>query len=173
MPVPYPKDEPVLTAPTAGLRKSHGRPPLSTLLPKKIQPPQRSHHRTRSVWLAREVKRVTAYGSARRSEVRAVRQAGLLDADGLLPGCLLLGSWRHEYAALREGVHGGTEWRERAEFDPLSLPRRGQLTFVGRRIDRGLRPRRRASDIVGEDQVDSNLQCAPDASLICDSPKWR
>jgi hypothetical protein len=52
LPVPHPKDEPVQAAPTAGLRKSRGRPPLSTLPPKKMQPPQRSHHRTRSAKLS-------------------------------------------------------------------------------------------------------------------------
>jgi len=45
-----------------------------------------------SVWRAREVKKVTTYGSARWAEPREVRQAGLLDHDGVL-----LGRWRGDY----------------------------------------------------------------------------
>jgi type IV secretion system protein VirD4 len=45
-----------------------------------------------AVWRAREVKRVTTYGSARWAEAREVREAGLLDHDGVL-----LGRWRGEY----------------------------------------------------------------------------
>ncbi len=45
-----------------------------------------------AVWRAREVKRVTTYGSARWAETREVREAGLLDHDGVL-----LGRWRGEY----------------------------------------------------------------------------
>src|ERR1700728_2631358 len=52
-----------------------------------------------SVWRAREVKKVTTYGSARWAETREVRLAGLLGHDGVM-----LGRWRHEY--LR---HDGSE----------------------------------------------------------------
>jgi type IV secretion system protein VirD4 len=45
-----------------------------------------------AVWRAREVKRVTTYGSARWGEAREVREAGLLDHNGVL-----LGRWRGEY----------------------------------------------------------------------------
>src|SRR5580658_5011362 len=45
-----------------------------------------------SVWRAREVKKVTTYGSARWAETREVRLAGLLGHDGVM-----LGRWRHEY----------------------------------------------------------------------------
>src|SRR5271170_7295520 len=45
-----------------------------------------------SVWRAREVKKVTTYGSAHWSETSEVRQAGLLSRDGVM-----LGRWRHEY----------------------------------------------------------------------------
>src|SRR5271155_3842387 len=45
-----------------------------------------------SVWRAREVKKVTTYGSARWAETREVRLAGLLGQDGVM-----LGRWRHEY----------------------------------------------------------------------------
>ena len=45
-----------------------------------------------SVWRAREVKRVTTYGSARWAETREVREAGLLGHDGVL-----LGRWRDHY----------------------------------------------------------------------------
>jgi len=45
-----------------------------------------------SVRRAREVKRVTTYGSARWAEVREVRRAGLLGIDGVL-----LGRWRDQY----------------------------------------------------------------------------
>jgi type IV secretion system protein VirD4 len=45
-----------------------------------------------SVWRAREVKRVTTYGSARWAETREVREAGLLGGDGAL-----LGRWRNQY----------------------------------------------------------------------------
>jgi type IV secretion system protein VirD4 len=47
---------------------------------------------TMSVWRAREVKKVTTYGSARWAETREVRRAGLLHADGVL-----LGRWRGAY----------------------------------------------------------------------------
>lgn len=39
-----------------------------------------------SVWRAREVKRVTTYGSARWAETSEVRKAGLLDPDGVVVG---------------------------------------------------------------------------------------
>jgi type IV secretion system protein VirD4 len=39
-----------------------------------------------SVWRAREVKKVTTYGSARWAETREVRRAGLLHDDGVLLG---------------------------------------------------------------------------------------
>jgi type IV secretion system protein VirD4 len=45
-----------------------------------------------SVWRAREVKRVTTYGSARWAERREIREAGLLGHDGVL-----LGRWRNHY----------------------------------------------------------------------------
>ena len=45
-----------------------------------------------SVWRAREVKKVTTYGSARWAETREVRRAGLLHADGVL-----LGRWHGAY----------------------------------------------------------------------------
>ena len=45
-----------------------------------------------SVWRAREVKKVTTYGSARWAETREVRRAGLLRADGVL-----LGRWGGVY----------------------------------------------------------------------------
>src|ERR1700733_6036426 len=45
-----------------------------------------------SVWRAREVKKVTTYGSARWAETREVRLAGLLGHEGVM-----LGRWRHEY----------------------------------------------------------------------------
>jgi type IV secretion system protein VirD4 len=45
-----------------------------------------------SVWRAREVKRITTYGSARWAENREIRHAGLLR-----PGGVLLGRWRGEY----------------------------------------------------------------------------
>jgi len=45
-----------------------------------------------SVWRAREVKRVTTYGSARWAEPREVRAAALLGHDGVL-----LGRWRDRY----------------------------------------------------------------------------
>ena len=45
-----------------------------------------------SVWRAREIKRVTTYGSARWAETREVREAGLLGHDGVL-----LGRWRDHY----------------------------------------------------------------------------
>ena len=45
-----------------------------------------------AVWRAREVKRVTTYGSARWAEAREVREAGLLGHDGVL-----LGRWGGEY----------------------------------------------------------------------------
>src|SRR5580698_3375771 len=45
-----------------------------------------------SVWRAREVKKVTTYGSAHWAETSAVRHAGLLGHDGVM-----LGRWRHEY----------------------------------------------------------------------------
>jgi type IV secretion system protein VirD4 len=45
-----------------------------------------------SVWRAREVKRVTTYGSARWAETQEVRKAGLLSHDGAL-----LGQWRGQY----------------------------------------------------------------------------
>src|SRR5271166_4973424 len=45
-----------------------------------------------SVWRAREVKKVTTYGSARWAEAREIREAGLLHPDGVL-----LGRWRGTY----------------------------------------------------------------------------
>jgi type IV secretion system protein VirD4 len=45
-----------------------------------------------SVWRAREVKKVTTYGSARWAETREVRRADLLHTDGVL-----LGRWRGAY----------------------------------------------------------------------------
>ena len=45
-----------------------------------------------SVWRAREVKRVTTYGSARWAGSREVRQAGLLGGEGVV-----LGRWRSAY----------------------------------------------------------------------------
>src|ERR1700733_1227503 len=45
-----------------------------------------------SVWRAREVKKVTTYGSAHWAETSEVQQAGLLGHDGVM-----LGRWRHEY----------------------------------------------------------------------------
>ena len=45
-----------------------------------------------SVWRAREVKKVTTYGSARWAEAREIRKAGLLHPDGVL-----LGRWRGAY----------------------------------------------------------------------------
>ena len=45
-----------------------------------------------SVWRAREVKRVTTYGSARWAETSEVRSAALLGHDGVL-----LGQWRGQY----------------------------------------------------------------------------
>ena len=45
-----------------------------------------------SVWRAREVKKVTTYGSARWAEAREIRKAGLLHTDGVL-----LGRWRGAY----------------------------------------------------------------------------
>jgi type IV secretion system protein VirD4 len=45
-----------------------------------------------SVWRAREVKKVTTYGSARWAEARELRKAGLLYPDGVL-----LGRWRGAY----------------------------------------------------------------------------
>ena len=45
-----------------------------------------------SVWRAREVKKVTTYGSARWAEARELRKAGLLHPDGVL-----LGRWRGAY----------------------------------------------------------------------------
>src|SRR5487761_1567707 len=47
---------------------------------------------TMSVWRAREVKKVTTYGSARWAETQEVRLAGFLGNDGVM-----LGRWRHEY----------------------------------------------------------------------------
>src|SRR5712664_2849141 len=47
---------------------------------------------TLSVWRAREAKRVTTYGSARWAETREIREAGLLEDQGVL-----LGRWRGEY----------------------------------------------------------------------------
>ena len=45
-----------------------------------------------SVWRAREVKKVTTYGSARWAEAREIRKAGLLHPDGVL-----LGQWKGAY----------------------------------------------------------------------------
>jgi type IV secretion system protein VirD4 len=45
-----------------------------------------------SVWRAREAKRVTTYGSAHWAELREIRRAGLLHAEGVL-----LGRWRGAY----------------------------------------------------------------------------
>jgi type IV secretion system protein VirD4 len=45
-----------------------------------------------SVWRAREVKKVTTYGSARWAEGREIRKAGLLHPDGVL-----LGRWKDAY----------------------------------------------------------------------------
>ena len=45
-----------------------------------------------SVWRAREVKKVTTYGSGRWAETREVRRAGLHHDDGIL-----LGRWRGAY----------------------------------------------------------------------------
>jgi type IV secretion system protein VirD4 len=45
-----------------------------------------------SVWRAREAKKVTTYGSARWAELREIRRAGLLHAEGVL-----LGRWRGAY----------------------------------------------------------------------------
>ena len=45
-----------------------------------------------SVWRAREVKKVTTYGSARWAEAREIKRAGLLHPDGVL-----LGRWRGAY----------------------------------------------------------------------------
>ncbi len=45
-----------------------------------------------SVWRAREVKKVTTYGSARWAEAREIRKAGLLHPDGVI-----LGLWRGAY----------------------------------------------------------------------------
>jgi len=45
-----------------------------------------------SVWRAREVKKVTTYGSARWAEACEIRKAGLLDPDGVL-----LGRWHDAY----------------------------------------------------------------------------
>jgi type IV secretion system protein VirD4 len=45
-----------------------------------------------SVWRAREVKKVTTYGSARWAEAREIREAGLLHPDGVL-----LGRWQSAY----------------------------------------------------------------------------
>ncbi len=47
---------------------------------------------TMSVWRAREVKKITTYGSARWAETREIRKAGLLHPDGVL-----LGLWRGAY----------------------------------------------------------------------------
>ena len=40
-----------------------------------------------SVWRARETKKVTTYGSAHWATARDVRQAGLLNPDGVVLGC--------------------------------------------------------------------------------------
>jgi type IV secretion system protein VirD4 len=45
-----------------------------------------------SVWRAREVKKVTTYGSARWAEAREIRKAGLFHSDGVL-----LGRWKGAY----------------------------------------------------------------------------
>jgi type IV secretion system protein VirD4 len=45
-----------------------------------------------SVWRAREIKRVTTYGSARWAETREVGEAGLLGHEGVM-----LGQWRDHY----------------------------------------------------------------------------
>ena len=47
---------------------------------------------TMSIWRAREVKRITTYGSARWAEKQEIRRAGLLGHGGVL-----LGRWRGEY----------------------------------------------------------------------------
>ena len=47
---------------------------------------------TMSVWRAREVKKVTTYGSARWAEEREIRKAGLLHPDGAM-----LGRWQGTY----------------------------------------------------------------------------
>ena len=67
-----------------------------------------------SVWRAREVKRVTTYGSARWAETREVRDAGLLGNDGVL-----LGRWRDQY--LR---HDGPEHVLCFRADPIRQRRR-------------------------------------------------
>ena len=53
-----------------------------------------------SVWRAREVKKVTTYGSARWAEARELREAGLLHPDGVL-----LGRWRGAYLRHRGPEH--------------------------------------------------------------------
>jgi type IV secretion system protein VirD4 len=45
-----------------------------------------------AIWRAREVKKITTYGSARWAETREVRQAGLLGEEGVM-----LGRWRGDY----------------------------------------------------------------------------
>ena len=45
-----------------------------------------------SVWRAREIKKITTYGSARWADTREVREASLLGHEGVL-----LGTWRNEY----------------------------------------------------------------------------
>ncbi|MBV8103393.1 MAG: conjugal transfer protein TraG [Hyphomicrobiales bacterium] len=45
-----------------------------------------------SVWRAREAKRATTYGSARRAETKEIHKAGLLGRDGAV-----LGRWRNAY----------------------------------------------------------------------------
>jgi type IV secretion system protein VirD4 len=47
---------------------------------------------TMSVWPAREIKKVTTYGSARWAATREIREASLLGHEGVL-----LGRWRNEY----------------------------------------------------------------------------
>ena len=51
---------------------------------------------TMSVWRAREAKRITTYGSARWAETSEVRQAGLLQPDGVVLGRLHSHYLRHD-----------------------------------------------------------------------------
>src|SRR5271166_4116607 len=90
-----------------------------------------------TVWRAREMKRVTTYGSARWAETREFREAGLLGQDGVL-----LGRWRDHY--LR---HDGPEHVLSALRRPFRQRRRSRRPHASDVARLGNRPRHQGREL--------------------------
>jgi type IV secretion system protein VirD4 len=97
-----------------------------------------------SVWRAREVKRITTYGSARWAEKREIWRAGLLKPDGVL-----LGRWRGKYlrhdgpehvlcfAPTRSGKGVGPSRNRAADRSAMSAPSSASRQRNSARLSKG------------------------------------